>query len=38
MLYMVIFLQFGPNGFAFAINSNGYIVFHPYMEIEVCTM
>ena len=27
--------KLGPNGYAFAINSNGYIVFHPNLKAKV---
>ncbi|XP_060595875.1 voltage-dependent calcium channel subunit alpha-2/delta-2-like isoform X2 [Ruditapes philippinarum] len=26
--------KFGPNGFTFAINANGYIVFHPKLKVQ----
>ena len=28
--------QLGPNGYAFSINANGYIVFHPNLKAKVC--
>uniref|UniRef100_A0A1I8H5M0 Voltage-dependent calcium channel subunit alpha-2/delta-3 n=1 Tax=Macrostomum lignano TaxID=282301 RepID=A0A1I8H5M0_9PLAT len=31
---MVPYHKFGPNGYAFAVNSNGYIVFHPELKAQ----
>ncbi|XP_052250046.1 voltage-dependent calcium channel subunit alpha-2/delta-2-like isoform X2 [Dreissena polymorpha] len=34
MLKLAPHRKFGPNGFAFSINSNGFIVFHPKLEVK----
>jgi hypothetical protein len=34
IIYYNILFQFGPNGFTFAINANGYIVFHPKLKVQ----
>lgn len=31
-MYTCLCFQLGPNGYAFAINSNGYIIFHPNLQ------
>lgn len=33
-MFLIFAFQFGPNGFPFAINANGYIVFHPNLKIQ----
>ncbi|KAL4227116.1 hypothetical protein ACF0H5_015089 [Mactra antiquata] len=34
MLKLAPLRKFGPNGFPFAINANGYIVFHPDLKVK----
>ena len=34
-MHFVSVFQFGPNGYPFAINSNGYVVFHPKLDTKV---
>ena len=31
----ILTFQLGPNGYSFAINTNGYIVFHPHLKAQV---
>ena len=35
ILNFFFFPQLGPSGYAFAINNNGYIVFHPGLKAQV---
>lgn len=30
--------QLGPNGYSFAINANGYVMFHPKLRVHVSFM
>ena len=31
----MFFFQLGPNAYVFAINNNGYVIFHPFLRAQV---